>query len=113
VSSTALASAPPSRFPTHLVILIGALGLALLAEWLHSSALYGVLAAGLAIGLIPTRKEWATRRSGKIAILLAAIAIGGTLVTGGDLGHVAAAAARMSDVIILILCVALIRPALA
>src|SRR6185312_13269474 len=101
------------RFPFHLAMLIGALGLALLAEARHSAALYGVLATALALGLVPTRNHWAGRRSGKVAILLAIGTILGTLAIGGDLTRVLVAASRMAVVIVLILCVALIRPALA
>src|SRR6202453_1265469 len=99
--------------PAHLAMLCVALVVALAAEVLNSAALYGVLAAAIAIGLVPTRKAWVGRRSGKIALVLAVGAILGTLAMGGDLVRIAAAASRMSDVIILILCVALIRPALA
>lgn len=100
------------RFPFHLVMLIAALGVALLAEAQRSAALYGVLATGLALGLAPTRQAWAGRRSGKLAIILAIGAILGTLAVGGDLVRVAAVASHMSVVVVLILCVALIRPAL-
>ena len=100
-------------FPVHLVMLIGALGVALLAEARQSAAPYGVLATALALGLVPTRKNWVGRRSGKVAILLAIGAILGTLAVGGDLIHILVAASRMAVVIVLILCVALIRPALA
>src|ERR1051326_3583136 len=53
--------------PTHLVMLIGALGVALLAESRQSATAYGVLATALALGLVPTRKNWAGRRNGKVA----------------------------------------------
>jgi hypothetical protein len=94
-------------------MLIGALGVALLAESQQSAAPYGVLATALALGLVPTRKNWVRRRSGKLAILLAIGAILGTLAVGGDLVRILVAASRMAVVIVLILCVALIRPALA
>lgn len=99
--------------PTHLVALIVALGVALLAESRQSAGLYGVLAAALTLGLVPTWKHWVGRRSGKLAILLAVGAILGTLAVGGDLVRIAAVGSRISVVIVLILCVALIRPALA
>lgn len=99
--------------PAHLSMLCVALIVALAAEVLNSAALYGVLATAIAICLVPTRKDWVGRRSGKIALGLAVGAILGTLAMGGDLARIAATASRMSDVIILILCVALIRPALA
>src|ERR1700730_16980553 len=51
-------------FPTRLVILIGALGVALLAESRQSAPAYGVLATALTLGLVPTRKNWAGRRNG-------------------------------------------------
>jgi hypothetical protein len=95
------------------VLLIGALGVALLAESRQSAAAYGVLATALALGLVPTRKHWVRRRSGKVAILLAIGAILGTLAVGGDLIRILVAASGMAVVIVLILCVALIRPALA
>jgi len=94
-------------------MLIGALGVALLAESQQSAAAYGVLATAMALGLVPTWKNWVRRRSGKLAILLAIGAILGTLAVGGDLVRVLVAASRMAVVIVLILCVALIRPALA
>ncbi len=100
-------------FPTHLVMLIGALGVALLAESRQSAGAYGVLATGLALGLVPTRKYWVGRRSGKVAILLTIGVIFGTLAVGGDVVRILVAASRMAVVIVLILCVALIRPALA
>ena len=94
-------------------MLIGALGVALLAESQRSAVPYGVLATALALGLVPTRKYWVGRRSGKLAIFLAIGAILGTLAVGGDLIRILVAASRMAVVIVLILCVALIRPALA
>jgi hypothetical protein len=100
-------------FPTRLVMLIGALGVALLAESQQSAISYGVLATALALGLVPTRRNWIGRRSGKLAILLAIGAILGTLAVGGDLIRILVAASPMAVVIVLILCVALIRPALA
>ena len=100
-------------FPTHIVMLAGALGVALLAESQHSAAAYGVLATALALGLVPTRKYWIGRRSGKVAIILAIGAILGSLAVGGDLIRILVAASQMAVVIVLILCVALIRPALA
>jgi hypothetical protein len=103
----------PRGLPIHLVLLIVALGVALLAETQQSAALYGVLATALALGLVPTRKDWVGRRSGRVALFLAIGAILGTLAVGGDLVRISAAASRMSDVIVLILCTALIRPALA
>ena len=72
-----------------------------------------MLATALALGLAPTWKNWVGRRSGKVAILLAIGAILGTFAVGGDLVRVLVAASRMAVVIVLILCVALIRPALA
>ena len=100
-------------FPTNLVMLVGVLGVALLAESQQSAAPYGVLAAALALGLVPTRKNWVSRRNGKVAILLAIGTILGTLAVGGDLVRIMVAASRMAVVIVLILCAALIRPALA
>src|SRR5208283_4336092 len=88
-------------FPTHLVMLIGALGVALLAESQQSTAPYGVLTTALALGLVPTRKTWVGRRSGKVAILLAIGAILGTLAVGGDLIRILVAASRMAVVIVL------------
>jgi hypothetical protein len=93
-------------------MLIGALGVALLAESRQSDALYGVLATALALGLVPTRKNWVGRRSGKVAIVLAIGAILGTLAVGGDLIRILVTASQMAVVIVLILCAALIRPAL-
>jgi hypothetical protein len=107
------ARSAPQGFPTHLAMLIGALGVALLAESRQSAAAYGVLATALALGLLPTRKVWVGRRSGKVAFVLAIGAILGTLAVGGDLIRVLVAASPMAVVIVLILCVALIRPALA
>jgi hypothetical protein len=100
------------RFPIHIAMLIGALGVALLAEARQSAAAYGVLATALAVGLVPTRKHWVRRRSGKVAIVLAFGAILGTLAVGGDLIRVLVAASGMAVVVVLILCVALMRPAL-
>ena len=93
-------------------MLIGALGVALLAEARQSAACYGVLATALALGLVPTWRYWVGRRSGKLAILLAIGAILGTLAVGGDLIRILVAASGMAVVIVLILCVALLRPAL-
>ncbi|HEX3993405.1 MAG TPA: hypothetical protein VHX39_19700, partial [Acetobacteraceae bacterium] len=67
---------------------MSALGVALCAEARQSAAAYGVLATALALGLVPTRKIWVARRSGKVAILLASGAILGTLAVGGDLVRV-------------------------
>ncbi len=106
------ADSAPREFPIHIAMLIGALGVALLAEVRHSAGAYGVLATALALGLVPTRKHWVRRRSGKVAIVLAVGAILGTLAVGGDLLRVLVAASGMGVVIVLILCVALIRPAL-
>jgi hypothetical protein len=111
-SPAAIGRAAPRGFPSYLVVLFIALVVALLAELQQSAALYCVLATAIAIGLVSTRKAWVGRRSGKIALLLAVVAILGTFAVGCDLMHLAATASRMSDVIILILCVALIRPAL-
>ncbi len=72
-----------------------------------------MLATGLALGLVPAWKNWVGRRNGKVAILLAIGAIIGALAVGGDLVRIMIAASRMAVVIVLILCVALIRPALA
>jgi hypothetical protein len=94
-------------------MLIGALGLALVAESRQSAGAYGVLATALALGLVPTRKHRMGRRSDKVAIILAIGAILGTLAVGGDLIRVLVAASPMAVVIVLIFCVALIRPALA
>src|ERR1019366_9548793 len=63
------ARSAPQGFPTHLAMLIGALGVALLAESRQSAAAYGVLATALALGLLPTRKVWVGRRSGKVAFV--------------------------------------------
>ena len=110
----AIATAPPAtrRVPAHLLMLSGILGVALLAEFQRSAILYGVLAMGLTIGLVPALKDWAGRRSGKLALLLAVGAILGTLAVGGNLLRIAVVASRMSEVVVLVLCVALIRPAL-
>jgi hypothetical protein len=101
------------RFPTHLAVLFTALGVALAAELAHSAVLYGLLTSAISVGLLISHNTWIKRRGGQIALMLAAGAILGTVAAGGDLMHVAAEATHMSDVIILILCVALIRPALA
>jgi hypothetical protein len=101
------------RFPAHLAALAAVLIAAVLAELVEWPALYGIIATCFAVGLVLARSSWMTRRGGGIALFLATAAMVGTIVSGGNLGHVAFAAARMSDVIILILCVALIRPALA
>lgn len=93
-------------------MLIGALGVALFAESRQSAALYGLLATALAGGLVPMRKNWVGRRSGKLAMLLAVSAILGTVAVGGNLIRVLVVASPMAVVIVLILCVALIRPAL-
>lgn len=93
-------------------MLIGALGVALFAESRQSAALYGLLATALAVGLVPMRKNWVGRRSGKLAMLLAVSAILGTVAVGGNLIRVLVVASPMAVVIVLILCVALIRPAL-
>jgi hypothetical protein len=111
LSATVIAT--PRRFPANLASLAAVLGVALLAEALPCPRLYGVVAAAFAVGLLLSRKQWIGRRSGGIALFLAAGAIVATVVTNGDLTRIASAASRMSDVIILILCVALIRPALA
>ena len=99
-------------FPAHLAMLLGILGVALLAEAHKSAVLFGLLAAALTLGLAPTWRIWVGRRSGKMASALAVGAIFGTLATGGDLVRVLEAASRMAVVVVLILCVALIRPAL-
>jgi hypothetical protein len=58
-------------------------------------------------------ENWVGRRSGQVAILLTIGAIFGMFAVGGDLVRILVAASRMAVVIVLILCVALIRPALA
>ena len=113
MSATIITRASPRPFPVNLAALGVVLIVALLAETLQRPALYGVIAAAFAGGLALTREHWMGRRSGRIALFLATAAVLGTVMTGGDLIRVATTAARMSDVIILILCVALIRPALA
>lgn len=113
MSATIFTRTFPRYFPVNLVALAATLIVALLAEILQRPALYGVIAAAFAGGLVLSRENWIGRRSGRIALFLAAGAVFATVAAGGDLIRVATTAARMSDVIILILCVALIRPALA
>lgn len=112
MSATVIVGTAPRSFPLHFTALAAALVVAVLAERLDSPGLYGVLAVCFAVGLAPNWRECLRSRSGKIALLLALGAVLGTVAVGGDLLRVAAAAARMSDVIVLILSVALIRPAL-
>ncbi len=67
-----------------------------------------LLAAGLALG----GRHWLPRKSGRIALLItiAAVALG---ALGFDLATIGAAAAHMSGVVVLMLSVALLRPAFA
>ena len=100
-------------FPVQLVMLIGLLGVALLAEVQRSATAYCVLATALTLGLVPTWRNWIRRRNGKMAILLAIGAMLSALAVGSDLVRILVAASRMAVVIVLVLCVSLIRPALA
>lgn len=113
MSATIATPVLPRQFPGNLAALAAILVVALLAETLQRPALYGIIAAAFAGGLVLMGDHWIGRRSGQIALFLATAAMLGAVATGGDLIRVATTAARMSDVIILILCVALIRPALA
>jgi hypothetical protein len=113
LSANVIATTVPRRFPANLGAQACALLVAVLAEALNRPELYCVIAAAFAAGLALTWENWIGRRSGGIAFVLSAGAVLGTLVSGGDLARVATAASRMSEVIVLILCVALIRPALA
>jgi hypothetical protein len=64
---------------------------------------------GLAIGW----RHWLHRTSGRVALVVGLAAVGTCVALAPDLAAVAAMAARMSSVIVLMLCVALMRPVFA
>ena len=82
------------------------------AELTGSSTGYRVAALLIALGFVLDRR-WLQRASGKVALVLA----GATVLIGVALGvapaRLAAAAAPMSDVVVLMLCIALLRPLFA
>ena len=77
------------------------------AAWDAAAALLFVVA--LAIGW----RHWLNRASGRIAVIVATGALGVGLAFAPEPAQVLAAGARMSSVVVLMLCVALMRPIFA
>jgi len=77
------------------------------AAWDGVAAL--LFAGGLAVGW----RHWLTRPSGRVAVVVALGALGLGAALAPDPMAILAAAARMSNVIVLMLCVALMRPIFA
>ena len=75
--------------------------------WDGAAALLFV--GGLAVGW----RHWLTRPSGRVAVVVALGALGVAATLAPDPTAVLAAAARMSSVVVLMLCVALMRPIFA
>jgi hypothetical protein len=99
--------------PIGLCALLALLVITVAADTTSSRLGYGVVAGSLAIGLLVAAPVWLRRRSGKIALILALGSLVAAVAVGADLPRVAASAARLSDALVLLLCVGLMRPGLA
>src|SRR5690349_13076162 len=78
-----------------------------------SAVLHVAVFACLATTLATNFRDWAGRSSGSIALALTAVSLAAAIAAGTDLVRLVAAAGHMGDAILLMLAVALIRPALA
>lgn len=100
------------RLPVALGIFAVVLAAACVAQLSGNGAWCVLAAMPFALGFALDRR-WLRRASGKVALILT----GGTIIAGAALGvspaALAADAARMSDVVVLMLCIALLRPVFA
>ncbi len=90
-----------------------ALGTCCAAELTGDTAGYGLAAAVFALGLAVGWRSWLLRPSGKVAGILAGATVLLATLFGVEPMALGNSVARMSDVVVLMLCVALMRPIFA
>lgn len=110
VTSTAAESLGGRTLPWALAIFAACLAASCAAELQGRIAWDAAACALFVVGLALGTRHWLTRGSGRIALFVAAAALGVGTLMGADPLRIAASAASMSSTIVLMLCIALLRP---
>src|SRR5260221_1126171 len=99
--------------PAALLGFLALLATVVAADLGGSPVAYAAAAGALASALLLGARGWCAKRSGRIALLLAAVSLAAVLLGAADPLRVIASAARFADALTLLICVGLMRPGLA